>query len=167
MPDPTRDPDLQGKYGKAWKFKPVQREGKPVAWQGSLGGYLVYAPTAHAVIKYYAVTLVHLRPIEGTPPAHKKYPEAEFEFMIYGLDPGQPLPDVDAWGAASMPLLRNPEVVEQFHGLDDTKARRLLMITVKAIVHGKASPDSDWRSDWARTIPGTVKHLKSGVHDPN
>ncbi len=160
-----RTPDFEGNGGKAWRVTKVV--GGPPDWNAFLGAYLVHAPRAHPVIKYYTVHLIHLRDIPGVKPAMKNYPEAEHEFMIFGLDPERPVPDPDDWISSPTPLLRSPEVLEQFHGLSDAQAGRVLVEAIQAIVEGRLSPDSDFRRAWMVAIAGTVAHLREGLHEPN
>lgn len=163
MNHPTikKTPDLQG-HALAWKVADIRSTKDQEA---CLGTWLVYAPWAHPFWHTWAMSVVHLRDIPGVPPAHKKYPEAEYELLIAALDPNKgPDPDHPENGFA---FLHPIDVVEQFHGISDRDATRLLESAVRAIVAGTISPDSDYRSVWRDSVKGTVEHYRSGVHMEN
>lgn len=155
-----RDPDLTG-LARAWKLnlQPARRD-----QEATLEAWLVHGGF-HPCWTYWMVYVIHLREIPGVPPAAKRYPEAQYEFAIWSLEspPGcdvRPDPDdQETW----RPLVP-PDVVYQFHGADDDQARRLAELAVSAIVEGRASPDSDWRSWWLGTLPRTLEHVVTGGH---
>lgn len=119
-------------------------------------------PGAHAFWSWWTVTLVHLREVPGVPPPHLKYPEAEYEFTIFSINPEAcPEPDPDAVGH---PILTPPDVVEQFHGVSDEDAERICLGAVQAIVNGHISPDQDYRGVWKMLMAGTVEHFRQGAH---
>jgi hypothetical protein len=130
-------------------------------------GWLVNAPGAHPLWQWWVVALIHLRPIEGVRPAHKRYPEAEHEFIIFSIDPEScPEPDPEK-AAEGYPHLVPIDVVEQFHGVGDHDAKRICESAVRAIVGGVLSPDQDYRGAWKKCIEGTVAHYRAGKHAEN
>lgn len=155
-----RDPDAQGPYGRAWLLQDTS--GKP-DYQANCGSWLVNCPSAHPFWHWWLVGLVSLRDIPGVKPAHKKYPEAEYEFMIYSIDPERcPNPEPD--DPSGYPHLTPFDVLEQFHGVTDHDASRICMSAVHAIVNGVMSPDQDYRSAWKATLAATVQHFREGAH---
>jgi hypothetical protein len=105
------------------------------------------------------VGLVHLRAVEGLPPAHFDYPEAEYELNTIALDPQKCPPDVDAF---RLPLMMPLDVHEQFHGVTDEQAVAMIERSVEMIVAGELAPDSDFRATWKRYVWGTIEHLTTG-----
>jgi hypothetical protein len=161
-----REPDVKGPYGRAWFIR--DKDPKFVDHQACLGSWLVNVPGAHPFWEYWLVTIVHLRDIPGqSKPATKKYPEAEFEFGIHSIDPAiVPEPDPDN-ALEGYPLLNPPDVIEQFHGISDRDALRVAEGGISAMIHGRISPDQDFRPMWNRLITGTVEHFRSGAHPEN
>lgn len=151
---------MTGRVGRAWKVSIPP--GSPSDWSATVASYLVNVVGAHPFWTWWAVSVVSLRQIEGVAPAHKSYPEAEYEFLIVTINPEHP-PDPDAVGDGYR-FLMPPDVVEQFHGLNDEEVAKLCMMSASIIVQGKASPDQDWRSWWKAAIPNTVKHIALGGH---
>lgn len=114
-------------------------------------------------------TIVHLRPQNGLPPAKKESDDVTHEFMIFGLDPGDPKkftqydPDNLPF---PLPFLKPIDVVVQFACESDAKAADICDSAVRAILSGIASPDQDFRSFWERTIKATAacgKHPEKNV----
>lgn len=132
-----------------------------------ISSWLVNMPGAHAFWAYWTLSIVSLRDFPGVPPANKRYPEAEYEFMIMAINPEAcPNPDPDLV-ADGYPWLEPLDVVEQFHGISEMDCRRLAEGAVKTILSGKISPDQDYRSAWKALIAGTVQHLVEGRHPLN
>lgn len=160
-----REPDVTGPFAKAWFFS--NKDPKVPDHQACLGSWLLNMPGAHPFWSYWLVTCVHLRDIPGVKPAHKKYPEAEFEFSIHSIDPERcPEPDPDK-ALEGFPLLSPVDVVEHFHGLSDRDALRVAEAGINAMCHGRISPDQDFRAEWHRVITGTVEHFRQGGHPEN
>ena len=156
-----RDSDLQGPGGRAWRVTIEVQEG-----HASLGLWLVNAPGAHPFWSWWAINIVHLRPLEGFPPAKKHYPEAEYEFLIVAINPEEcPEPDVDQQGG--WPTLTPVDVCEQFDGVIDVEATRICELAAQAIVNGTVSPDQDHRPIWKQLIAGTLAHFRQGKHTIN
>jgi hypothetical protein len=160
-----REPDAKGIAGRAWNLSGTSA--KTPAQTASIAGWLVNVRGAHPMWEWWMVSVVHLRPIEGAPPAQKKYPTAEYEFMIFSINPEKcPEPD-PAKADDGYPHLVPIDVVEQFHGVSDKQAARICEDAVRAIVRGLISPDQDYRSAWNRAIQVTAEHFRSGAHVEN
>ena len=154
---PAQPPTHEGRGGRAWQmsFPPHPTQ---------IAGFLLYAPAAHPAWSYYLVSLVHLRDVEGFPPAHRLFQEATHETTILALDPSKPLPPV-AVGPTEIgncSYLEPANVVQRFAVPTDTAALRVLDAMVLAIVQGAASPDSDWRSFWKLFIESAARHTLRG-----
>ncbi len=161
---PARAPDLEGPAARAWLVAPPN--GGPPDWSAGLGAWLVNAPGAHPFWAWWRVDVIHLRPITGVRPAHKGYPDAEFEFLIVALDPDKPLCEVDGdLNGPPCSFLTPIDVVEQFHGVTDQQASRICRDAVNAIAAGRLSPDQDYRAIWREVIRNTVACYASGRHE--
>ena len=86
-----REPDLQGGPVRAWRI--AQTDAVRQAHIDSFGypdagidTWIVNGPF-HPFWSWWHVGVVHLRDIPNCPPAQKKYPEAEYEFTVFTLDP--------------------------------------------------------------------------------
>lgn len=155
-----RDPDAQGPYGRAWLLQ--DKSGKP-DYQASCGAWLVNCPSAHPFWHWWLVGTTGLRDLPGVKPAVKQYPEAEYEFIIFSIDP-QACPNPEPDDPKGYPHLTPIDVVEHFHGVSDHDAARICMSAVHAIVNGVLSPDQDYRSAWKASLEATVQHFRSGQH---
>lgn len=161
----AREPDIQGPAARAWRHmgKATREEHKD-----GICGWLVHAPASHPFWPWHWIYVVHLRPIEGAPPAKKHYEEAGYEFGIFAVDPERcPAPEPDG----QYPLLQPPDVIVQFHlGKDwtaeraDHDAARIAESAVRAIAAGAISPDQDYRSLWKELIPSTAACFREGGH---
>lgn len=166
-----RAPDLRGPNCAAWKLKtPLKAIEK--AWEACLESWILNGPGYHPAWAWWQVSVVHLRDIEGCPPAKKQYANAEYEFMIVAFNPARGTPDIDLievsvdWGNKGAHKFLFPlEVCKQFHGINDKQAAKICSAAISAIVNGYLSPDSDFRSAWNMSIEETVKHMAEGKHD--
>ena len=163
-----RDPDKQQGPTRAWLIakSAVTRPDQ----EATIAGWLVNGPF-HPLWQWWMLSIVHLRDLPGVPPAQKRYPEAEYEFMIVSLNPEKGVPDIDelertgTWGDPEKPPFLTPiDVTEQFHGITDAQAHEIAEKAVNAILDGWISPDQDFRSSWSRVIASTIDHYRRGVH---
>jgi hypothetical protein len=158
----VRSPDFEGPAGRAYNLIDAGLARRPEQ-QAGLGAFLVNVPGAHPFWSWWLVSVVHLRPLPGAPDAQKRYPEAQYEFMIVTLNPEQTI-DPHNLPPDGFRLLTPPDVAVQFHGVSDSDAARLCGQAALAIVNGLVSPDQDYRSVWERLITGTIEHYKAGTH---
>lgn len=158
----TRPPDATGPHGSAWRINAQPRDTDQTA---CLAQWLVHVPDAHPFWPYYAVSVVHLRPIPGVREAHLDYPDAEYELMVIACDPTYH-PSIEKADAGELHWLTPLNVREQFHGLTDAQAAQIAEGAAKAIITGllPAEPDDSpgAREAWHDTIQATVEHH----HDP-
>jgi hypothetical protein len=169
-----RKPDRSG-IARAWKIEQSpelrathEREfGFPDA---GLSTWIVNGPY-HPLWSWWHVGVIHLRDMPSAPPAQKQYPEAEYEFAIYSLNPdgrNGGTPDIDKLEAGDaeggMPgFLSPPDVQFHFHGVTDEQAAKICDLAVEQIVAGR-SCDSDFRGHWKSMLARTVEHYVLGVH---
>lgn len=143
-----------------WSAWRVKLRPDTLAQTATLLQWLVHCPGAHAAWSYWLISLLHLRAIEGVPPAVKDFEQAEHELNILALDPrSTPDPDDKATWHHLLPI----DVVVQFHGLTDEQAVQSIdAIVERLVVRGMLSPDSDCRRQWQRQIQLCVEHQTTG-----
>lgn len=153
---------IRGQAGTAERFPKI--EPKTPAQAASLDGWLIDAPGQSPAWRHYVLSIIHLRPIPGAPPAHIRRPGATHELILCALDPlGNPsVHDVETIRHLT-PL--NAEV--QFAATDDL-AIHVGELAVRAICDGfmpaePAFPGQGQR-DWERVIDTTLEHHRSGEH---
>lgn len=152
-------PTLEGKFGRAWDLSDT-----PHAKATTVGAFLIEtAPrTFHPFWFQWMISVVHLRDVEGFLPAHKEYPDAEYEFMIVSVNPEHPTTAEEIIGGGALQYLLPVDVVVQFHGVSDDEAADLAKMAASAIVHHGFSPDQDFRSDWKETLWNSIEHVRTG-----
>lgn len=84
-----------------------------------LKSWLMYLPNQHPFWSHYMLCAIHLRPIDGMPPANKISAEATHEIVVCALDPNR-LPNPDDLNSL-MPLTPINYSI-QFSGLTDEQA---------------------------------------------
>jgi hypothetical protein len=165
-----RAPDLTGLGTRAWR---IARTAITAPEQdATISAWVINGPF-HPFWHWWMLAVVHLRDVPGqSRPAHKDFPEAEYEFMLLSMNPDKGEPDVDAWergedwgDTKQGKYLTPPDAIVQFTtGGSDEVARQVAEDAVARIVERKTSPDSDYRSWWERAIPQTVEHIRFGQH---
>ena len=160
-----REPDLTGPSGwKAWKCRlpPVGKRGKP-DYDAHVAAWVLHCPGAHAFWSWWAINLVHLRPIEGQgKPAHKNSPDMGWEIMCFAQDPAHQIDPDDP--ETARPLTPIDWIVQFGDVKADADAERVLYAAIKAIMTGGVSPDTDFARYWAAAIPATAKCQAEGGH---
>src|SRR6266516_305077 len=142
-------PLYEGLGGKVWEFAAPSPDTDDPRMACAIGrAYLIFAPQAHPFWSWHALLGVALRDVPGVPPAHRKYPEAEYELMVWAIDPERTPPDPreyifgDAQRKPGM-FLQPPDVIVQFHGTGDDGAAEVLRLCARAVADGVLVPDSD------------------------
>jgi hypothetical protein len=189
-----RPPDLANEAGtiRAWRWTATPGVG-PADWQAGLATWFIQADPGvlDPVFSGWFVGGVSLRDIEGVPPAHRKYPDAQYELVCLTIDPesgvGPEHYETTASGGDNGRtgfLLKPPDIVYQCHGTDDAGAMGVLDAFIRAVVQGGLSPSrppastvSDlerggtlfdarpahaFDADWRRRLDATVEHFATG-----
>lgn len=89
---------ITGRYGTASRVTPAP---ETIAQQACLAVWFLHLPKVHPFWFHYVLGIIHLRPIAGAKDAKKDYPEAEYELMLYALDPKRPPRTSFAAGSAA------------------------------------------------------------------
>lgn len=187
-----RAPDMVGPYAEAWEVKlpAIPADAKPrmrEQWQCHVATWLVrlkqappspgfFGPVPWRWFCLFVVDLTTPTPTLGAAKLH--YPEAQYEFDIWALDPSKE-PDIAAadqgiYDPAPWRYMEPYDVVEQFDGLDRAQAHAVSQQAVTAIVNGHASPTGagnwgmaeDWRPWWRQAIQNGVRHARGEAHLP-
>jgi hypothetical protein len=146
----------------AWTVKLPDAE-RRVKSDSTVAAWLLYCPGAHLWWSYWWISVIHLRPIEGVPPAKKRFPEAEYEIICLSQDPDH-APDPDN-PIGTIRRLDPVDWIVQFGDVkNDQQAVQVVIAAVKLIMTGRVSPDSDFTHIWEHTIPATAKHIGEGGH---
>lgn len=145
-------PTISGPFGEAWPVRmgPLGTRGS-VDLDAALAGWIVLAPHAHPLWRYWMLSVVHLRPLEGGKPPQLRFPEATHEIVIMALNPEHPPPPLDHSPNWPVHYLTPIDVCEQIDAPSDAAAVEVAEWCVRAICNG-ASPDQDYRAWWRNAI---------------
>lgn len=145
----TTTPTLIGEKTLAWQLDIDDIRKKKERPDASVALWMIEAPWAHPAWHSYMLSLIHLRDIEGIPPAKKFFPDATHEIVLYAMDPGEPRQAlIDNFSLKS--CLSPPNYASQFIEIEDQYALQRVEDVVKQIVAGKLSPDTDCVSEWKK-----------------
>jgi len=147
-----RKPDIVGTQGRAWEWKldTAQRPAMVSTW-------LLDAPSAHPMWKSYLVAIVHLRAIDGAPPAKIHEPGATHEVVVMALNPDhEPNPDKPG----PIAYLSPANLVSQVTLGSDHAGKMLVRRLVEAFCIGELSPDTDWWQHQLRWLERTVAEIR-------
>lgn len=149
-------PTIIGPHGAAWKLDLAAVRaafGCDEKRDGSVCLWIVFAPWANMAWSYYTISAIHLRSVEGLPPAKINLAGATHEVVVAAMDPRvapsltgsprswlSPLNFMGQWVVNERP---NPV------DLDRTAAARIEEI-VREILDGRLNPDTDFRHEWVR-----------------
>jgi len=73
--------DIRGPLGYADKITDPRFESHPTG----IAGYLLFAPAVHPLWSFYIAQIIHLRDVEGMPPAQKHGADMTHEIMVLAL----------------------------------------------------------------------------------
>lgn len=121
--------EIQGHLGYADKITDKRFDTHPTG----IAGYLLCAPSVHPLWSYYVAQLVHLRDVEGIPPAQKQREDVTHEIVVLALNRESPpkKDDID-----TMKWLLPPNHVVQFSCDTDEKAAKILGEVVQQFIAG-------------------------------
>ncbi len=146
---------MSGAYGKAWRSLACERI------ESCLSLFLIERHTSQSPWTRWTVRLIDLRGLSRTPSTHHAL--AKYELSVSAIDPRRP-PDPDDGPFA---CLIPPDLVYQFHGIDDDRARRVLEYYVDAVVNLGTNMDADYASWWGIVLGRAVADLRvHGVLSP-
>jgi hypothetical protein len=142
-------PGQQNITVEAWKV--------PVDGLATIAAWLLHVPRAHAFWEHWAVSVIHLRPIDGVPPADIVSPGMTHEIVIFTIDPKDREPDPDKGAFAALAPF---DLQEQFGGTTDAQAVQLAELAVDQVIAGRISPDSDYRRAWRIWLDGVLPKIR-------
>ncbi|HJQ59413.1 MAG TPA: hypothetical protein VJ890_21075 [Vineibacter sp.] len=148
----TMAPTIVGSLGRAWLADlAVMRNRLEIESDrdGTLTSWVIEVPWANPVWHSYALTLIHLRPIDGL--RTKFYlAGATHELWLYAMDPDAPRDDIvnGRLDSLSRFWLEPKNFAAQFIETDDAAALQRVRAAVMKICEGKLSPDTDYIRHW-------------------
>lgn len=128
----------------------------------------------HPVWPQFILSVVHLRPVEGAPPAKLHFPGATHELLVVALNPGDP-PKIhsrkilEKRGLAGVGGYLTPiDVCHQFTAVD-AEMYELAALCAQACVDGLLNPSVDdarerLREQWLSTCVKTLAHMRGEEH---
>lgn len=154
-----------GSFGTATKIDLSSMTSTRPDQQASLAVWFLQIPDAHPLWSSFLLSAVHLREVDGAPPAFKRFPGATHEMLVIALDPVlEPRPDdVKTWRHLT-PI----NVVEQFAVNTDDDAIAMTAALARACVDGLLFVEPEGilgaRERWTTTVSSTSQHLRIGGH---
>jgi len=152
--DPSTDPiarvpDLAGEHGCAWMSNDMAARKYLGMSEASLVCWFIEAAWAHPIWHSYALSLVHLRQLEGFPENLIYLDGATHEMALFALDPKTPRePQVE--GRAKLAALSPINFAAQFIEISDELALDRIKRTIQMILNRELSPDTDFIRSWVR-----------------
>lgn len=144
-------PDLLDAHGRAWLVNLQAARARSGAMRSATGmAWIVEAVWANCAWHSYAIVVMHLRPVEGLPTAVIHDAAATHEVQVWALDPAKPRAAMIAGAADLEPAMLTPcNFAAQFTAVSDAAAIERVEVSVRDILAGRLSPDSDFRQMWA------------------
>lgn len=162
QPQSIREPDLKGERWSAWRCDLSQLVHHVPQQAATMALWLLHCPGAHPMWSYYVMCLIHLRPIPGeTQPAHREYPEAEYELIVGAVDP-KVEPDPDDIEGFARRVMSPLDQRDQFHGVTDRHACHVVELMARACTDEILCPESGFRQLWQSTLHNTISHYSGG-----
>lgn len=158
-PETNRAPDYDGQW-RVWLMPEIRPLVKP-DHAACLGTWLIDAPGVHAFWRCWRVSLIHLRDIEGVPPAKKTAFDSTHEIISQALHPDHAPSTEDV--RMHVPLFPMDFAV-QASARDDATALRAVHALLTAVSKGELHPDSDYANVWAGAFLNTARCISAGNH---
>jgi hypothetical protein len=146
-------PHRYGTHGRAWEIDlDAVRRDDPARAAATVAGWIIEAPYAHPMWHSYCLSLIHLRDVEGQPPATLSFPTATHEFFLHALDPegerAKLIKGRQFGSDGACKVLTPMNFAAQFVAEDDEQAKVIVFGALCEIVAGRLSPDTDFRFLW-------------------
>ena len=136
------------------------------AEQACLAAWLINAPGQSPAWSHYLLSVCHLRPIEGAPPAHIRIEGATHELILCALDSYRS-PNIH--DRESIHYLTPLNAEAQFIVATDEQATSLGEKAVRAICDGampaEAAFPQQGRDLWQGVVTKTAEHMLRGGHE--
>lgn len=154
-------------------------------WGAGLGAWLIEADRGvfSSIFTRWYCGVVHLRDVPGqSKPAHRQFPEAEYELMLFAVDTkmdkvdmvagyeartrGEDAPELDTGF-----LLQPADLTYQWVGTTDEQAISIAGSFIHAALAGEKIDRpvhpleaAVYDAYWKRMLDGTVAHFVAGLH---
>ena len=134
--------------------------------RGSVASWFLRCPNQSPAWDCYVLSVVHLRPVDGQPPAIINLPGATHEVLLIALDPAtEPEPTkIGTWR-----FLRPINVAEQVILPDDEAAVQIACSAARAVVEGVLPAEpllAGAMEPWRTSMIKTAAHLRGEDHAP-
>jgi hypothetical protein len=139
-------PNLIGTHGQAWvpdNETIARKHPDRPSIDLRTGTWIVHIPSANPHWSYYMISCISLRDVPGIPSAIRYLDNATHEIVVAAINPGSPPPLDDV-----IQCLYPINFVGQFIAKDDEAARLQIEVSIKEIINGILSPDTDFVSQW-------------------
>lgn len=134
------------------------------AQEACLISWVITAPGQHILYDKYQLSVCHLRPIAGVPPAKLQRPGMTHELLLHGLDPGRHPDPHDIQTLVPMTPI-NASV--QFVATDED-AVRLAVGGMRSICDGilpaEGFSEPHCQRVWQESVTRTLEHMQTGGH---
>jgi len=154
------DPDFESNHYLAAQIHKIDVYITTPDQDALLDTYLITSNEFHPGWIQWICTLVHLREINGSRPAIKDYPQAEYEMTVQAIDPGTPISSRET-DFHDIRFLNPIDSKVQFNGIDDYQAKNIQTMMMQLIANGQISPDSDFRRIWTQEVNRRVLEMRS------
>lgn len=134
-------PDENGWHGSAWTFRDTILKHHPKS--AVIAAWVINAPWAHPFWSNYLLTIIHLRPVPEIGPPMIYIQGATHEIVVYAIDPKWTVKRDEI-----PPLLHPANFASQFIARDDAEAAERASKSVREILDGQLSPDTDFTQSW-------------------
>lgn len=153
---------IEGVYGTATE---IVVDGEPAQpdWAATCATWFLHCPGQSPAWEHYQLSIIHLRPIDGVPPAHIRVAGATHEVMLVAIDPTSDPHPLDR----RRRFLRPINVEEQVHLDNDDQAVTLARDCARAVVDGilwAEPPLSGQVEPWRTALIRTTAHLRGEPH---
>lgn len=153
-------------YGRAVEVLVELEDGDPPEWAAGVTTWFLDVPGQTPFWRHYLLSVIHLRDLDGVPPAVIRIPHATHELMLWALDPRPgPVPtDHTTWS-----ILRPFNVAEQLQLPSDESAKHIGLLAAKAVVTGylpAEPPLAGAVEPWRTALIKSAAHERGEVHAP-
>lgn len=143
-------------FVRAWKLDEAGRRLKAgdTTPHAIVATWIIEAPWAHPLWHSYILSLVHLREVEGQPPATIYRPDATHEMVLEALNPEFPRQAI--FDRCEIARLSPVNFAVQLAVRDDAAAAAVALDVVQRIAKGRLNPDTDFRQQWVDLFGGNM-----------
>lgn len=121
--------------------------------------HLIASNEFHPAWTQWLCMLIHQRPIDGIAPPVKAYEEAEYDLIVYAIDPDTPITSTTI-RFGEFKMLESVDSSVQFHGVTDDQAIGIQQRMMQLTANGQISPDVDYRRAWTQAVNNMIDDIR-------